>query len=306
MEGVRKFDCGIDVKPVGMPVEGRAELDFSFGMGLFSAQDIPDIGQIAGIDADFLEDERNLFVRGPVAALGDLLDHKVIHERDILDVAADYERFVFLQHFDGVAFFGNGKVLVQNRHRVGEVDFIVTVKSRGDDDPVGKGRGNVHRNQVGRSAVNQGVRSVVYRREKNRHGEGRLKDRIEIAFGQPDLPVGFQIVADDDDRNGQILEVEVSEDIIEDIHEPGIIQNSAFQGEHWLENFVHWRGDDQFLDLVGGQAGGVQQTDNRAHRVGDDEIGFDTGFLEPAEHADMGIGPGGAAGKKQAERRLIG
>jgi hypothetical protein len=148
--------------------------------------------------------------------------------------------------------------------------------------------GGGDRDRCQQTTVDQIAVTDTMRRENHRHRDGGT-DRIEQrAPGQPVLALDLQISCHRDEGQRQLLDLMVADQLTQDTDDPipldqaGVTEGEIKQPQH----AAAFQRTDPAL-VLGQLAGGVNATDQRAHRRAGDRRHFITLLFQHLDHADM-------------------
>ena len=140
-------------------------------------------------------------------------------------------------------------------------------------------------------------------REVCRDGERGEKHIAEIAFHDAYLPLGHQILADDHDRDLQILYLRLrTHDGLDEPLEAGGVQQTTVDRYGHLEERGQVAGGYDRHDLVARETGGIQHCYDGAHRIGDYVVWFDALLLKILQDAQMGECTGRSSCENKSDR----
>ncbi|MPM02320.1 hypothetical protein SDC9_48565 [bioreactor metagenome] len=104
------------------------------------------------------------------------------------------------------------------------------------------------------------------RREIDRKGKAASEYGVVIPLADMNLPLGHQILIDDDNGNGKGFQFQVgSENGCNLGKESGRVQESTLQRQGGIEEALNRNTGDALQNLIRGESGRIHQTDNASH-----------------------------------------
>src|SRR6056297_1333495 len=194
-----------------------------------------------------------------------------------------------------LALAGQPQILVRRAvevHRHGEVGGVV------------EGGRDGHR--IEDSAIQQGTAVLAERHEEERQGDGGPDGLEQRAGIDPDLLFTGDVRRHRGEAHRQVPYFLVAHEVFQHVHDAGAVHEAGLaEGKIEQPHDIALADGRGPLGIFVQLACRITATDERTHRRAHHGEDLQLVFLDPADHADVGVAPGAAAAQHQRDLALV-